>query len=226
MAAPGILFYGDPHGEWEPLRRAVTARQPAVVVVLGDLDLEVPLRRQLGFLFERNIRVAWIHGNHDVKTEAAYDGLFLDWPAGNLHARVLPLAGHRVAGLGGIFKGRAWFPRHGDEPARLSSRADLLATVPIQEHWRGDLPRHLRDTILPEDPARLRGAAADILVTHEAPTSHPHGFGAIDDLARDLGASLVVHGHQHQSYTGITRDGIPVRGLGRAEAWWGPHPTA
>ena len=71
MTTPGILFYGDPHGEWEPLRRAVAARQPGVVVVLGDLDLEVPLRQQLGFLFERNIGVAWIHGNHDVTTEAA-----------------------------------------------------------------------------------------------------------------------------------------------------------
>ena len=48
-AAPlgGILFYGDPHGEWRPLVRAVLEHRPAAVVILGDCGLDVPLRQKL-----------------------------------------------------------------------------------------------------------------------------------------------------------------------------------
>ena len=46
---------------------------------------------------------------------------------------------------------------------------------------------------------RLGRLRADILVTHEAPSAHVHGFMAIDDLAIQLGAKLVVHGHHHES---------------------------
>ena len=34
-----ILFYGDPHGQWQPLFEAAE-RQPAAVVLLGDMDRE------------------------------------------------------------------------------------------------------------------------------------------------------------------------------------------
>jgi len=36
-------------------------------------------------------------------------------------------------------------------------------------------------------------------VTHEAPSAHPHGCKAIDELAETLGVQLVVHGHHHQN---------------------------
>ncbi len=207
----GILFYGDPHGEWQNLLRAVADLRPAAIILLGDLDLEVPLRRQLAGIFAAGVPIAWIHGNHDLGSPEAYDHLWGDHPGGALHVRTMPLGGLRVAGLGGIFRGRAWFPKHGDEPPRFPSRADFLAAHPSAQAWR--------DTIFRDDLAGLHGQRADILVTHEAPTSHSHGFGALDDLARDLGARLVVHGHHHVSYSGMTRDGIAVRGLGKAEPW-------
>ncbi len=38
---------------------------------------------------------------------------------------------------------------------------------------------------------------AGILVTHEAPSCHPHGYSEIDELAQAMGAKMVVHGHHH-----------------------------
>ena len=51
--------------------------------------------------------------------------------------------------------------------------------------------------IWPEDYDYLATQRADILVTHEAPRSHPSGNAALDALARAMGASLIVHGHHH-----------------------------
>ena len=51
--------------------------------------------------------------------------------------------------------------------------------------------------IWPEDYDYLASQRADILVTHEAPRSHPAGNAALDALARAMGASLIVHGHHH-----------------------------
>jgi hypothetical protein len=65
-------------------------------------------------------------------------------------------------------------------------------------------------------------------VTHEAPSSHPHGFPVIDALAGRCGARLIVHGHHHQSYQAELPNGISVRGLGLSETWLlkpgGPAP--
>ena len=40
---------------------------------------------------------------------------------------------------------------------------------------------------------------ADVLVCHETPSCHRNGFGAIDDLARDMRVQMVVHGHHHRA---------------------------
>ena len=87
------------------------------------------------------------------------------------------------------------------------------------DRWRGGVPRKHRDTIFYEDHETLGQLRADILVTHEAPSCHPNGFVAIDELARRMGVRLIVHGHHHVSYEGRTTDGIPVRGLAQAEPW-------
>jgi len=215
----GILFYGDPHGEWRPLFRAVKEHHPEAVVLLGDMDLEKPLRQQLAPVFEAGIPVRWIHGNHDVDREDWYDCLFKDYATGNIHATWASLGGMIVAGLGGIFKGKIWYPKEGSEAPDYSTRRDLLRSFPRKEHFRGGLPLNQRAAILPEDFATLRRIKADILVTHEAPSSHHHGFGAIDDLASTVRAKLVIHGHHHKAYDSKTRDGVWVRGLGKAEPW-------
>ena len=58
-----------------------------------------------------------------------------------------------------------------------------------------------------------------MLITHEAPSSHRHGFAAIDRLAEAAKARLIVHGHHHESYAKTLANGIDVRGLAVAETW-------
>jgi len=78
-------------------------------------------------------------------------------------------------------------------------------------HWKGAA------AIWPEDVDRLSATRADVLVAHEAPSSHPTGKAVIDGLARRMGARLVVHGHHHVNYRARARDGLEV--LGVASAW-------
>ena len=58
---------------------------------------------------------------------------------------------------------------------------------------------------------------ADVLVTHEAPTSHKYGFPEIDLLAEAMGCQLVVHGHVHADYEAVLPSGIRVVGVGKAK---------
>ncbi|KAF0225737.1 MAG: hypothetical protein FD176_184 [Rhodospirillaceae bacterium] len=71
-------------------------------------------------------------------------------------------------------------------------------------------------SIWPEDYERLAQQQADILVTHEAPSNHPHGFIEIDQLAEAMGAKLIVHGHHHRDYQTALPSGIRVIGVGLA----------
>lgn len=62
---------------------------------------------------------------------------------------------------------------------------------------------------------------ADVLVTHEAPSPHPHRFAAIGELARSLRASKSFHGHHRDSrdYSsnwdalGVQARGVGFRGI-------------
>nr|WP_230411588.1 metallophosphoesterase [Collimonas humicola] len=137
----------------------------------------------------------WIHGNHDTDSDADYDHLFCSTLADrNLHGRVVEIAGVRIAGLGGIFRGQVWTP-----PSQFAFETpeDFAARCGKGNLWRGGLPRKHRSSIFPCDYFRLAGERADILVTHEAPSCHPHGFAQIDELARSLGVRATFHGHHH-----------------------------
>ncbi|MDR3529926.1 MAG: metallophosphoesterase [Rhodopila sp.] len=213
--ASPILFAGDPHRNFAPILRACQALPAGTLILLGDCDCPAPLRSVLAPAIERGWDVRWILGNHDTETEAAYDNLVES--DGDLGLRVTSIGGLRVAGLPGVFKPRVWHP-HDGAPAFLTRDAFQAALRP-HEPWRGGLPLFHRDTIFPEDFDRLAALRCDILVTHEAPSSHPHGFAAIDALAETCGARLIVHGHHHQSYEGRLPNGITVRGLGLSETW-------
>jgi predicted phosphodiesterase len=219
-----LLFAGDPHGDLGPALRACAARPPGALIFVGDLDLERPLRAALAPVFAAGWRVHWIIGNHDADTDHRFDCLATDHPEGDLANRVTVAGGLRIAGLGGVFKPRVWVPATRTappeaEPPRFATRAVFQASLPAREHWRGGLPLWHRDTIFPEDFAALRALRFDVLVSHEAPSSHPHGMPAIDALARDCGARLVVHGHHHRSYAATLPGGVRVRGLGVGEVW-------
>ena len=215
LPEPPILFAGDPHRDFSPILRACLARPPGTLILLGDCDLQAPLSQVLAPAIDAGWDVRWILGNHDTETEAAYDNL--TGHPGDLGLRVTTIAGLRVAGLPGVFKPRVWHPREG--PASYQTRAAFQAALRPHEPWRDGLPLFHRDTIFPEDFDRLVALRYDILVTHEAPSSHSHGFPSIDALAEACGARLIVHGHHHQSYVAVLPSGITVRGLGLAEPW-------
>ena len=216
-----ILFAGDPHRNFSPILRACLERPPGTLILLGDCDCPAPLPSIMAPAIEAGWDVRWILGNHDTETEAAFDNLVTAHPAGDLGLRVTEIGGLRIAGLPGVFKPRVW---DAIEPPHFQTRAAFQASLRPHEAWRGGLPLWHRDTIFPEDFDRLATKRFDVLVTHEAPTSHPHGFYIIDDLARTAGARLIVHGHHHRSYEAVLKAGIQVRGLGIAEPWVMPDP--
>lgn len=61
----------------------------------------------------------------------------------------------------------------------------------------------------------------DILITHEAPGYHNNGFEILDDVARNMGAKVTVHGHHHDrldsserwAQQGFKSFGVGLRGI-------------
>jgi predicted phosphodiesterase len=219
-----IVIAGDPHNNFPPILRACAAEEPGRLILLGDCELRVPLRHMLGSLLTLGWNVHWIIGNKDAETSPMFDHLVTDFPEGDIGGRVIEVGGLRIAGLGGVFKPRIWYPRADEpggriEPPSFNTRREFLDSLPLREHWRGGLPLWHRDSIFPEDFAQLAQHRFDVLVTHEAPSCHRHGFAAIDRLAEVAAARLIVHGHHHESYAAKLANGIDVRGLGIAEPW-------
>ncbi len=223
-----IVFIGDIHQQWQFIERGLASLDPLplAAILLGDLQCDRPLDQLAAPLLDRGIAVHWIFGNHD------NDGGPEMWAnlvepqrnprttLGALHGKVVEIAGVRIAGLGGTFRPRIWEP---PEPPRVHHRAqlpeDLAALGP---NWPSEhiaaLTHSLGATaIWPEDYDALAAQRTDILVTHEAPRSHPAGNAALDALARAMGASLIVHGHHHISYRAVAPDGL--RAMGVAAAW-------
>lgn len=128
----------------------------------------------------------------------------------------MTIGGCRVAGLGGTFQGKVWHPRQHGASSRYASRDQYLATCGKGNHWRGGLPLGRRGAIWPEDYTALMDMRADVLVTHEVPSTHRQGFEEIDRLAEAMGARLVVHGHHHVDYSATLSSGIGVMGVGLA----------
>ncbi|WP_421992666.1 metallophosphoesterase family protein [Roseococcus sp.] len=233
-----VVFIGDIHRQWHHVVRGLAGleQKPAVAVLLGDMECDRPLDEVAAPLLDAGIDVRWIWGNHD------YDGGPQMWanltdPAlnprtcgGALNARVVEIGGLRIAGLGGTFRRRVWEPPH---PRRLHGRAELAADVAtLGADWTEAQRAAMADAlgamaIWPEDYDTLVGLRADVLVTHEAPSSHPQGFAMIDGLARAMGARLLVHGHHHVGYRARAEDGLEVQGVGAGWAmgldgrtWW------
>ncbi|RUR67486.1 DUF2384 domain-containing protein [Variovorax guangxiensis] len=218
-ASPEILIFGDPHGDFTPVIAAVECFRPKAIVLLGDIQARQPLHIELQPILALT-ELWFIHGNHDTDSDADYDNLWGSELAGrNLHGRVVEIAGYRVAGLGGIFRGKIWDPRRPINEAACVSADALRRSTRREERWRDGIGRRHRSTIFPDDFQQLlRSGPANILVTHEAPAVHPHGWQAIDELAETLGVQLVVHGHHHQSIDylaeGMQSAAAPFRAFG------------
>ena len=223
-----IVFIGDIHQMWDRVERGLSRlkTQPKAAVILGDVQCDQPLDILAAPLLSRGIAVHWIFGNHDndggpgmwrFLTERGHNPVTAERC---LHGSIAEVEGVRIAGLGGTFRPRIWEP---PAPPRLHGRSELPEDV--RQMGRGWRPEHIdalvhslgTTSIWPEDYDYLAGQRADILVTHEAPSSHPSGNAALDALARAMGVRLIVHGHHHVNYLATAPDGL--KALGVAAAW-------
>lgn len=214
-----ILFCGDPHGQWQHIIDAALQTHARAVILLGDLEPARPLHIELAEIWER---VWYIHGNHDTDRPENFANVWHPEVAErNLHGRVATLpCGTRIGGLGGIFRGAVWYPKE-TLPPKFSNREDHASITPQQDRWQGSVPLKHWSSIYPNELEQLATLQADILITHEAPGYHLHGFKALDDLARRMGVRMTVHGHQHDSLDssahwaaqGFQSFGVGLRGL-------------
>ena len=201
--------------------------KPAAVIFLGDIEAPIPFEHCIEGILKRGVDVKWIRGNHDTDSNENWNNLQESMHR-NIDGKVIMIDGVRVAGLGSIFRGEVWHPNiDGGKPThatyqeyekfirsnanlkrRLTKKdlAQLQAVPPESRQWNsavldqsrvGKLLKH-HSTIFPADYERLADMRADILVTHEAPSCHPHGFKEIDLLAQVMGAT-VFHGHHHDA---------------------------
>jgi len=233
-----ILMFGDVHSSFRHVRPVVEKEQPEAIIFLGDLQAQRPLEQELADVLDLT-EVWYIHGNHDTDSKAYHDHLFASGLADrNLHGRVVGIAGLRVGGLGGVFRGAAWYPQTSAEVEPVYANYKELVDAELQaEQWKeyrrlknaGQQPDGLpspaligkallhRSTIFFDEWMELYGQEADILVTHEAPTCHPHGFAAIDVLAQSMKVKFTFHGHHHDRLNYAShepRQGFSAHGVG------------
>ncbi|WP_081618714.1 MULTISPECIES: metallophosphoesterase [unclassified Thioalkalivibrio] len=221
MSDPYLVVVGDPHGRVAELCRQIAEQHPtaSAVIFLGDLTLDQPLTDAISELPD-SMEVAFIPGNHDYDRPDYYDYMMASGRAVNLDGVVVTMGGMRLAGLGGHFQGKIWYP---PGPPRFQSREVYEASLgPVKKSgvpdtWREGTPLRVLGAIWSEDVDRLAQESADILFSHEAPSTHRHGFEELDRVASCLGVSRLVHGHQHESYEAFIGDGLLVIGLGLAE---------
>jgi len=210
-----IGLLGDPHANFSAIPR-IQADIPDILLLLGDFEPARSLDAELSPLLSMGCDVWFVHGNRDTQSVAWHDFVFEgEFSRRNVSGLTVESNGLAIAGLGGVFRSKVWLPTSGDAPA-FATRTEMLTALP-NEKWRDGLPLRHRSSIFPEDFERFNGKRADILVCHEAPSTHRYGYRAINDLANNLGAKLVIHGHHHESYDARLPNGIRVIGLGKAE---------
>ena len=218
MHSGPLLFCGDPHGQWQHIVDAARQTQARAVILLGDLEPARPLHIELATIWER---VWFIHGNHDTDHPENFANVWHDELADrHLHGRVVTLpCGTRIAGLGGVFRGSVWYPKDA-QPPKFRNREEHARVTPRQERWQGSVHLKHWSSIYPDEVEQLATQQADILITHEAPGYHVHGFTQLDDLARRMGVHMTVHGHQHDSIDSSahwTAQGFKSYGVGLRE---------
>lgn len=192
-----ILLFGDPHGEFAYINETVEKWKPSAIILLGDMEAARPLDEELTPAMD-STEVWWIPGNHDTDSQRSYANLFESKLADrNLHGRVVEISGLRVAGLGGVFRGEVWTPPNAPQFQSFAALEKASRNRPIAKHERTQRALKHTSTIFPETVERLARLRAEVLVTHEAPSCHPHGFKTIDELARSMRVQHVFHGHHH-----------------------------
>lgn len=241
MAQGSIWLCGDVHGNLHALRHALahSLAKPRAVLFVGDLDPPQPVGPWLENAVGKGIETAFIHGNHETDDDQTAQFMF-DSPGSemNLDGRVVEIGGLRVAGLGGVFCERVWYPPSAPkfdtyaayrkaciEQWGFSAGRTRTTAEPLEDERVKTRLRIQRSTIFPDVYNLLADQQADILIVHEAPSCHPHGFEAIDLLAQCMRVRWVVHGHHHDALDynawrdrlGFTAIGVGLRGISTLE---------
>ena len=207
---PKLIFFGDPHGDFDPVIRAVQRCRPAAIILLGDIRARRPLHVELASILDLT-EVWFIHGNHDTDAESFYDNLWGSKLAHrNLHGRVATVAGYFVAGLSGVFRESIWDTRPMMQEAEFLSAEKLRRHIKPDERWRGGIGTHHHSSIFPDKFMRLAKQRADILVTHEGLGGATESQPILNTLPRAMGVSLVVHGHLHKDIDYLSEGRIPA----------------
>jgi len=194
-----IYLLGDVHQRFNHILPALLPRQEAdgeqAVIFLGDIECKIPFEEHISPLLKAGIECWFIHGNHDTDQQKYWQNLSGSMYR-NLDGRVVTIQGKRIAGLGGIFRGTIWYP---PSPQSHQSMKALKQSLDAKStrYPEGKLLKHY-SSIWPDTYDALRVETADVLVTHEAPSCHVHGFEALDELAKCLGVKQLFHGHHHK----------------------------
>lgn len=229
-----IYFVGDVHGNFDLVLEDILSSPdtgPRFAVFLGDLQPQRPLLDLISEYDASGVEMWWIPGNHDSDTKESWEFLQTGGDR-NLHGRVAVLGGTRVGGLGGVFRGTVWDPAidpvygcfedflkglAAERTKGLFARRNAgrrpptdkeLMLASLVDRLDGKALKH-RSSIFQADYLALSRECADVLVTHEAPSYHRHGFGKIDDLAAAMGVSRLWHGHHHVSVMGSAEAFVP-----------------
>ncbi len=216
------------------------------LIFLGDIETPCPFEEAIYPLTKAGIGVWFIPGNHDTDKLKNWENLEASQHR-NLSGKVVEIEGLQVAGLGGIFRSEIWHPNSSTKEKVYShfsyaeyakymvslssvkkrlSKQDMLQMVSVpSKQWNSELLAHSKkgkllkhkSSIFPDVYNQLAKESADILVTHEAPSCHKHGFNELDVLAQELGVLKVFHGHHHDciDYSpAFTKLGFEVYGVG------------
>ncbi len=213
-----VIFYGEADGELAPLLEACGEECPHAVVLLGCSVLPRSGHAGLSALSAAGVDVRWLHGRPVPDAAHQVVQLHDGHPRGRLHQCIAALGGMLVAGLGGVFEKGVWYPKtdmQGYAPAMSPLEA---ARVLVPDGLRLRRTRTaVHGAIFPGDHAVLRGRRADVLASFEAPTIRPDGFFAVDKVAYDCHARLVVHAQGAAASRASLPTGVPVRGVDRRE---------
>ena len=215
-ALRGLWFCGDIHGYLKHITRTLAATPkkdlPTQVIFLGDQDLERPFDDYLLPMSREwpSVSYAYILGNHDCDSWEKYEFLTSSKIAQNFDGKVTTLNGIRIAGLGGVFLDKVWYP---PEAPKLASPSAALMRGAFQYRGGQRPSSQYLSAIYPDTLDQLSMKQADILLTHEAPGCHPlYGHEILSDVARSMGCIRSFHGHTHDDHTGIYRETIAERG--------------
>jgi len=206
-----ILFAGDPHGNFDKINATVIRYKSEAVILLGDYDLDLPFEEYLKPTVTIS-KIFWIQGNHDFSRKKWHDNLFKSaYASQSINLKVVEVAGIRIAGLGGVFLNKIWYP-----PAipKWENKSHFLKFQPSNVQKQGGFLKH-KSAIWPEDLKYLKRFKADILVCHEAPSCYKYGFCVLDDMAYSMEAKKIIHGHHHKYYIDKVNDNISVYGVAK-----------